>query len=167
MSKQYLFAICAIFNFSAYGTEVEPSGSKASPPQSQPATETLLAHRLDPAEQTTTYIYKNRIEYYDEDLVSQVKELNELPATSLDGVPFAEIFFTQFNDSDSIYLVQRGWTKDGNCRVSSSKLDAGGFVLTEDECHGDPCSFCWPFDPEIGCSCRAGFGERCNHHTGD
>lgn len=134
---------------------------------SQPAIQTLQALQLGGEEPTVAYIYDDRVEFYDEALVGEIDRLNNLPATSRNGVLFTEVFLTQFTSSDDLYLVQRGWSKDGNCTTHTIKLGVGLMFEPEgDTCSGDPCSYCKPFSPQFGCECNPGFGSLCNHTTG-
>lgn len=134
---------------------------------SQPAIQSLQAHQLGAEKPTVAYIYDDRIEFYDDVLVGKIDRLNDLPATSGDGVLFTEVFLTQFLSNDDLYLVQRGWSKEGNCTTLTTKVGASLELIAEgDSCGGDPCSYCLGFDPQFGCRCREGFGEKCNHTTG-
>jgi hypothetical protein len=140
---------------------------------SRPIMDVLQAQSISGEERTTAYIYADRIEYYDNALLSEIEKLGKLPATASNGVLFTEIFLTQFRKHPGLYVVQRGWDKDGNCHVLTTPIKTrrpnatAGFKDDEPEieagnsCSGDPCSKCKPYDPTFGCQCE--IGTRCNH----
>jgi hypothetical protein len=135
--------------------------------ESRPIMDVLQAAHISAEERTTAYIYQDRIEYYDNQLLNQIQKIAKLPATAGNGVLFTEIFFTQFRKSPGLYVVQRGWDQDGNCHVLTSRLKLGSAFKDEFEiefgnsCSGDPCQKCKPYDPTHGCLCE--IGTRCNH----
>jgi len=174
-----LVVLVLIASNAAYGGNDRPALDKPMMLESRPVLEPLQAQNISAEERATAYFYKDRIEYYSNELVKTIEKSAKLPATTDDGVLFTEIFLTQFKKHPGVYAVQRGWDKNGNCHVRSVQLRTKGRDLASiddllnksDEliegdgetntCSGDPCSKCKPYDRDLGCRCE--IGERCNH----
>lgn len=113
---------------------------------------------------------------------------SKLQPTFEDGTPVTEVTIEQRKDEkikDRFYLVRRGKTSKGDCRMTSTPVQQtpsgsfmyrmsgggpGGLGDTE-SCSGDPCSLCH-FDTEpitgapLGCKCSQfplPSGAKCNH----
>ncbi len=170
----FCFVLLVSLSSSVYGDDNRTAAEKLSLLSSRPVMEVLQAQHLSGEERTTAYIYDDRVEYYDNQLLAQVERTGKLPATNEKGVLFTEAFFTQFRAHNDLYVVQRGWDKNGNCHVRTAKVTVRtnaplhgvatkSFELEEEgnSCSGDPCSKCKPYDPTFGCRCE--LGERCNH----
>jgi len=119
--------------------------------ESRPVMDVVQARQIKGDERTTAYFYEDRIEYYDEALLRDIAELVNLPDRAEDGVPFTDLFLTQFRKHPGLYVVQRGWDADGNCQTSTYRLrvqlsspaeSAGSFDVLglgeENRCSGDP-----------------------------
>jgi len=170
------FFSCALFlglSSFAYGGDQESVVEKVRLLASRPIMDVLQAQAISNEDRTTAYIYKDRVEYYDNALLGEIEKVGKLPATTDKGVLFTEIFLTQFRKHPGLYVVQRGWDKEGNCHVLTSEIhlktnsvnslakESKIEIEAGNSCSGDPCSKCKPYDRDLGCVCE--IGTRCNH----
>ena len=115
--------------------------------------------------EVTVSITKDRIDIYSAEKMTALMKKGSIPSATEHGIPYQDMKFSHFNDTNVTYIVLRAWDKRGNCHLRALEYDGSTTkAMLADSCVGSPCSWCeWA----PGCECRgtgpSGTPGFCNH----